>query len=81
MESDMKYVDGQDIRLGDKVRLGDQADGVVVISFDTDEYTPEHPKTDWEYLKRGVMVKFPRYGLIHYEDAEPDLALVERSCC
>jgi hypothetical protein len=75
----MKYVDGQEVQLGDKVRLGDRAGGVVVASIDTDEYTPEHPKTEWEYLKRGVMVKFPEYGLIHYEEAEPDLALVERS--
>jgi hypothetical protein len=29
--------------------------------------------------KKGAMIKFPLYGLIHYEDAEPDLQLIERT--
>jgi hypothetical protein len=29
--------------------------------------------------KKGAMMKFPLYGLIHYEDAEPDLQLIERT--
>ena len=75
----MKYADGKDARLGDKVRLSDGAEGVVVCSIDTHEYSPAYPKEQWDYLKRGVMVSFEKYGVIHYEDAEPGLELVERS--
>jgi hypothetical protein len=75
----MNYADGKEARLGDRVTLGDGAEGAVVASIDTDEYAIGHPKSQWAYLKRGIMVDFPKYGLIHYEDAEPDLRLVERT--
>lgn len=75
----MKYSSGQEVKLGDKVKLGDDSGGVVVFSIDTDEYAPEYPKAQWDYLKRGVMVDFPKYGLIHYEEAEEDLELIERA--
>lgn len=74
----MKYPDGQDVRLGDKVKLGDDI-GIVVCSMDTDEYTDEHSEAAWGYLKKGVMISFPKYGLIHYEEPEDDLKLVSRA--
>jgi hypothetical protein len=40
----MKYPDGQEVRLGDKVKLGDDAEGVVVSSIDTGEYSEEYPE-------------------------------------
>jgi hypothetical protein len=75
----MKYSDGQDVRLSDRVELADDAAGVVVCSIDTGDYSEEHPESAWSYLKRGVMVSFPQYGLIHYEEPESDLQLVERA--
>jgi hypothetical protein len=75
----MKYADGQEVRLGDRVKLGQDEGGVVVASIDTGEYTDEHPEAQWAYLKKGVMIKFPIYGLIHYEDPEPDLQLIGRA--
>jgi hypothetical protein len=75
----MKYSSGQEVRLGDKVKLGDDSDGVVVCSIDTDEYSPEFPRAEWAYLARGVLVKFPKYGVIHYEQTEPDLELLARA--
>jgi hypothetical protein len=74
----MKYADGKEARLGDRVTLGDGAEGAVVVSIDTDEYAIGHPKSQWAYLKHGIMVEFPEYGLIYYEEVEPDLRLVER---
>ena len=38
----MKYPDGQEVRLGDRVKLGHDDGGVVVASIDTNEYTSEH---------------------------------------
>lgn len=75
----MKYADGQEARLGDKVRLSDGAEGVVVFSIDTNEYSPAYPKAQWDYLKRGVMVSFEKHGVIHYEEAEPGMELVARA--
>jgi len=75
----MKYPDGQDVRVGDRVRLGDDEGGVVVCSIDTAEYTPEHPAAQWSYLGRGVMISFPKFGLIHYEEPESDLCFIGRA--
>lgn len=74
----MKYSDGQEIRLGDKVRLGQDEGGVVVCSIDTSEFSDAYPMSQWGYLKKGVMINFPLYGLIHYEESEPDLQLIGR---
>ncbi len=75
----MKYADGQDVRLGDRVKLGNDENGIVVCSIDTDEYAKTHPRNQWGHLKKGFMVEFPKFGLIHYEKAEPDLLLVRRA--
>jgi hypothetical protein len=75
----MKYTDGQDVKLGDRVRLGNDDAGIVVASIDTGDYSSEHPRAQWSYLKRGVLISFPRHGLIHYEEPEPDLQLIERA--
>jgi hypothetical protein len=82
----MKYADGQDVRLGDRVRrlgdrvrLGRDEGGVVVALIDTDEYSGDLSDAQGGYLEKGVMIKFPLYGLMHYEDAEPDPQLIERA--
>ena len=74
----MNYCDGNEVIVGDKVRLGDDEGGIVVCSIDRDEYTEEHPKLKWGYLKKGVVIEFPKYGLIHYEEPEEDLVLIKR---
>jgi hypothetical protein len=74
----MKYSDGREARLGDRVRLGSDG-GIVVCSMDTDEYTEENPKAQWGYLKRGVMIEFRALGLVHYEEPYNGLELVARS--
>ena len=66
----MKYPDGQEVKLGDRVKLGRDEVGVVVASMDSDEYSSEHPKSQWGYLQRGVMIQFPQLGLVRYEKPE-----------
>jgi hypothetical protein len=75
----MKYADGQEVRLGDRVKLGKDDGGVVVASIDTNEYSGEHSQAQWGYLKKGVMIEFPLHGLIYYQEPEPDLQLIERA--
>ncbi|MEK7762350.1 MAG: hypothetical protein AAB433_12270 [Nitrospirota bacterium] len=75
----MKYKDGQDVRLGDRVTLGKDEEGVVVCSIETGEYSSDYPEAQWGYLKKGIMINFPLYGLIHYEEPEADLHLIARA--
>jgi hypothetical protein len=72
----MKYADGKEAKLGDRVKLGQDEGGVVVASIDTGEYSYEHSEDQWRHLKKGEVVAFPLYGLIHYEEPEPDLQLI-----
>lgn len=78
----MNYATGETVKLGDRVSLGQDSGGVVVFIIDTGEYSLDYPETYWgSYLKKGVMIHFPLYGLIHYEEAvEPDVKLIERVC-
>lgn len=74
----MKYSNGTEVRIGDKVQLWEGCHGVVVCSMDTDQYSPEFSKKDWSYLRTGVMVKTDKAGLIHYVEADEDLQLIKR---
>jgi hypothetical protein len=76
----MRYPDGQSICLGDKVSIGEDSEGTVVCSIDTNEYSDEYPKAEWGYLNRGVLIRFPLRGLIHYEEEpDSDIILIERA--
>ena len=77
--SDLKYADGQEVRLGDRVKLEQDDGGVVVASIDTNEYSGKHSEAQWGYLKRSVMIEFPLHWSIHYEEPEPDLQLIKRA--
>lgn len=74
----MNYPDGKEVRLHDKVRLWAGAEGVVVCSLDTGEYSIAYPEAEWGYLKNGVLILSDAAGLIHYTRPEASLALIER---
>lgn len=75
----MKYSDGTEARLGDKVQYSDGSIGVVVCSMDTDEYSATYPKDQWGYLKKGIMIASERMGLVHYEEPDEDMVLIKRA--
>jgi hypothetical protein len=75
----VNYTDGMPVKVGDIVGLGEDRNGLVVCSMDDGVYTDEHPIEQWGYLGRGVMIEFPKWGLIHYETPEPDLKLISRA--
>uniref|UniRef100_UPI003341A1DD hypothetical protein n=1 Tax=Castellaniella defragrans TaxID=75697 RepID=UPI003341A1DD len=76
----MNYATGETVRLGDRVGLGQDADGEVVFIIDTGEYGLDYPESQWRCLKKGVMIRFPIYGLIHYEEVvEPGVKLIGRA--
>ena len=75
----MRYTNGSEIRVGDKARMGNDENGVVVCDIGAGIFSPSYPKSEWAYLNEGVVIAFPRYGVIHMKVAEPDLELIARS--
>lgn len=64
----MKYTDGTEIKLGDKVIISGKYHGVVVANIDGSEYSESHPKDQWSYLGSGVMIDTNFGGLVHYQE-------------
>ena len=67
------------MKVGDRVKLWEGCHGIIVCSMDTDEYTPDYPKQQWGYLKRGVMIDTDKAGLVHYTDPDSEMELIERA--
>jgi hypothetical protein len=74
----MKYPDGGEVHLGDRVELWDGNIGVVVCSIDAKEYSAGYPGDQWEYLGKGVLILSEKAGLIHYDEPERTLRLLSR---
>lgn len=62
----LHYQDGQDIRLGDIVRWGNDARGVVVVMIAEQTALPGYIAAEWAYLQRGCMIEVSASGLFHY---------------
>jgi hypothetical protein len=53
----MKYPDGTEAHIGDRVELWEGNVGVVVFSIDTNEFSEAYPKAQWgEFLGSGFMI-------------------------
>ena len=74
----MKYHDGQEIFVNDRVDLGGGMTGVVVCDFDNEIYHKEFPGDYWGEFEVGVMVKSKEAGLVHFSVLDTHLSLVER---
>jgi len=74
----VNYGTGEEIRLWDRLAPWPGCSGVVVASFDTDEYSQRFPREHWSYLKQGILVDTTQAGLIHYPEADSELTLVRR---
>ena len=69
---------------GDEVHIGDRVDccgypGTVVFAVEQDEWTPEFPKEQWDYLEHGFMVREDGGNLIHYTEATGCITLLSRA--
>lgn len=75
----MQYSNGVEIRLGDRVRLSNGEEAVVVFSIDTNEYAQGFPKRQWQYLGSGIMVRTDNGALAHYQgDNAQEFIMVSR---
>lgn len=63
----MKYTDGNQAKVGDKVLIDSQHYGLVVADIDGNEYSVDLPREQWGYLKSGVIINTEFGGLVHYE--------------
>lgn len=75
----MKYADGRDARLGDRVELWEGGVGRVVCSLDTGEFGESFPREQWSYLRSGVLVQAEAVGLLHYTHPDETLKLLARA--
>jgi hypothetical protein len=75
----VKYADGQEVKVGDIVKLWSGCTGLVVANIDSDSYTENYPKTEWGYLKHGILVDTDTAGVIHYPEADEELQLITRA--
>lgn len=74
----MKYLDGQEVYVGDKV-IAHKSEGVVVYVIDTKQFSDEYPAGSWDYLEKGMMVHTIAMGLVHYPEPDEDVKLIERA--
>jgi hypothetical protein len=74
----MKYRDGNDVQIDDKV-IADESEGVVVTVLDTKQFSDNYPE-GWTDEKVGVFIETKRWGLIHYLDLDDDVKLIARHC-
>ena len=74
----MKYPDGREAHVGDRVELWNGNEGVVVCSIDAGEYSDAYPREQWEYLQSGVLILTQQAGLIHYIQPERQMKLLHR---
>jgi hypothetical protein len=64
----MKYADGTEVRLGERVRISSGYSGIVVASIDTNEFDPGCSAEDWADLKTGILILTDTGALAHFED-------------
>ena len=72
------YPTGEEVRVGDIVRYGD-TQGRIVFIVNTDSYSDNYPKEEWDYLEEGFGVETEKYGLIHDMISSEDLQLIKRN--
>ena len=72
----MKYLDGQEICVGDNV-VADKSKDVVVCVIDTKQFNAEYSEF-WGYLEKGCLVETKAMGLVHYQEPDEDLILKGR---
>ncbi len=64
----MRYRTGQEVRVGDVVRINEKHSGTVVWCAGAEsDSTSVHP-SEWDYLRVGVMIDTSFGGLVHYAD-------------
>ena len=75
----MKYPDGQPVALGDVIELYPGLCGEVVCSLDDRQFSVLYSEKDWSHLKKGILVKSDKGGLVHFDQPEASFRLCSRA--
>lgn len=75
----MKYMDGNEVLLGDIVDLGNDMKGVVVAVIDAGAYSSGYLQDEWSHLQQGALLEAEGFGLLHCPTSEHDFALIDRA--
>lgn len=67
----MKYQDGTEIRINDRIRISNGDTGTVVASFDAGEFSAGYPKETWGEYKTGILVRTDRGALVRFDEPAP----------
>ncbi|QWP78120.1 hypothetical protein J5226_06910 [Lysobacter sp. K5869] len=65
----LHYHAGPPVRLGDRVRWGDEGQGTVVVMVAEQTALPGYVAAEWDYRVLGCMISVEAAGLFYY-DAE-----------
>lgn len=66
----MKYKDGTNIKVGDKVIISEKYYGVVVADIDGAKRTGTINKEPWGVLEHGIIIDTDFGGLVHYKQSD-----------
>lgn len=80
--AELKYATGEEVRIGDIIDL-DKGYGPhmrVVVIIPTREAAEGFNASEWEYLKKGVMLQDTKlFGLLHLDELDKEQALISRA--
>ena len=74
----MNYASGEELRVWDRVEAWPGCSGIVVFSIDNRQFSPRFPEAQWSYLSTGAMLDTEAAGLVHIDEPDEDLRLVQR---
>lgn len=74
----MRYPNGEEVRPGDKIRIGVKDTGWVVAVPEKHLFSERFPKEDWGYLTKGLLVLSENAGVVHYEEMDSEMTLFHR---
>jgi len=74
----MKYKNGEEVKVGDQVKLGGGDAGMVVGVIDANSFAHDYSAEEWAYLKTGLLILANDSALLHYPELDEDVELIAR---
>lgn len=74
----LRYSTGEVIKAGDNVKILDNLPGVIAFCKTNEEFSPDYPREEWNYVKAGIMIATEEKGLIHLEDHLHEVEFIRR---
>ena len=73
----MNYHTGEKVLIGDRITV-DRSPGIVLCVIEDGQFSNAHPREQWDYLKKGMMVEAEGFGLVHYPEVDDDIVYIGR---